>query len=129
MIEEKETSLTIDYEMTFKNFRDGQIVKGRVLQVTPKEVIVDIGYKSEGLIPIDEFSNAAELKVGDELDVYLEEMEDENGRCVLSRRKAEKSHGWEKAVASMREGEVTQGRVVRKVKGGLMLDIGVEAFL
>lgn len=120
---------TIDYDNTFQRIRQGEVVKGRILQISPKDVIVDIGYKSEGIIPVDEFPNLAELAVGSEIDVYLDEMEDENGRCVLSRRKAEKSHGWEKVVASLNEGDVVQSRVVRKVKGGLMLDIGVEAFL
>ena len=119
----------IDYNQTFHNMREGDVVKGNILSITPKEVVVDIHYKSEGVIPLEEFPNIAELKVGDEIEVYLEQRENEDGRCVLSRRKAERSHGWDKVVATLNENDVIRGRVVRKVKGGLMLDIGVEAFL
>ena len=121
--------MEIDYETSFQSIKEGEVVKGIILKITHKEIIVDIGYKSEGIISIEEFPNVAELKPGDPIDVYLEQNENEEGRCVLSRRKAERTHGWEKVVATFNEGDVIRGRVARKVKGGLMLDIGVEAFL
>lgn len=128
--EDEKTDLSaIDYDQTFRNIRQGGVVKGHVLRITPKDVMVDIGYKSEGLIAAEEFSNVPGLKVGDEVDVYLESIENEEGRCTLSRRKAEKSQGWDKVVAGMKEESQVQGKVVRKIKGGLILDIGVEAFL
>ncbi len=119
----------IDYEMTFRRIGQGHVVKGHIISVSPKEVVVDIGYKSEGIIPAHEFDQLAALKIGDEVEVLLEETEDKSGRIVLSKRKAEKSQGWDRIVEQYGEGDTVEGKVVRKVKGGLMLDIGVEAFL
>jgi len=128
--EETAAGLNIDYDTTFQNFKEGMVVKGNVLRVTENDVLVDIGYKSEGLIPIYEFKNDPGLKVGDEIDVYIEEVEGEAGVCVLSRRKAERSRGWETIISKHGEGDTVNARVTRKVKGGLMVDIGgVEAFL
>ncbi len=118
-----------DYELTFGKISRGNVVKGRILSVSPKEVIVDIGFKSEGVIPAHEFDQLSTLKSGDEIEVLLEETEDLHGRIVLSRRKAEKSQGWDRVVEQYGEGDVVEGRTTRKVKGGLMMDIGVEAFL
>ncbi len=129
MEEGRPGAFEIDYEMTFRKIGPGHVVKGRVLSVSPKEVVVDIGFKSEGIVPAHEFDNLASLKPGDEVEVLLEETEDEHGRIVVSRRKAEKSQGWDRIVEKYGEGDTVEGRVVRKVKGGLMLDIGVEAFL
>ncbi|MBF0253529.1 MAG: 30S ribosomal protein S1 [Candidatus Omnitrophica bacterium] len=124
------TGLQIDYDATFKNFKEGEVVKGHVLRITEASVLVDIGYKSEGQIPAYEFRGTEGLAVGDEVDVYIEEVEDEEGACRLSRRKAEKSRGWEQVVSQYGEGDIMKARVARKVKGGLMADLGgVEAFL
>jgi len=117
------------YEESLKDFKEGQVVKGTVIALTSKEVLIDVGYKSEGYIPLDEFLDAKELKVGDEVEVFLESKEDEEGRIVLSKRKAERSQGWDRVVARCHEGDIVEGRVTKKVKGGLMVDIGVEAFL
>src|SRR3989338_3692715 len=119
----------IDYEKTFFKMGVGHVVKGIVVSITHKEVIVDIGYKSEGAIPSHEFDSIETLKVGDEIEVLLEQPEDEKGRIVLSRRRAEKSQGWDRIVEQYGEGDTVEGKVTRKVKGGLMMDIGVEAFL
>ena len=119
----------VDYEGTFGKIGQGHVVKGRIVSVSPKEVVVDIGFKSEGIIPAHEFDALATLKPGDEIEVLLEETEDPNGRVLLSRRKAEKSQGWDRIVEKTGEGDTVEGKVVRKVKGGLMMDIGVEAFL
>ncbi|MBI2095291.1 MAG: 30S ribosomal protein S1 [Candidatus Omnitrophica bacterium] len=119
----------VDYEQTFHRVGQGHVVKGRVTAVNAKEVIVDIGFKSEGIIPAHEFDSLVSLKPGDEVEVLLEETENEHGRVVLSKRKAEKSQGWDRVVEQIEEGKTVEGKVTRKVKGGLMIDIGVEAFL
>src|SRR3989338_4326653 len=120
---------SIDYDQTFKRIGEGNVVKGFIISITQKEVVVDIGFKSEGVIPAHEFDSIQSLKVGDEIEVLLEETEDQQGRIVLSRRKAERSQGWDRVVEQYGEGDTVEGKVTRKVKGGLMLDIGVEAFL
>ncbi|MDB4349874.1 30S ribosomal protein S1 [Omnitrophica bacterium] len=127
--EEETMSMEDIYEKTFINVRQGQIVKGRIVDVRPKEVVIDIGYKSEGLIPIEEFGNAEAPQVGQNVEVYLERIEDEDGMVVLSKAKAEKMQGWERIVALNKEGDILKGKVARKVKGGFMVNVGVEAFL
>ncbi len=119
----------VDYDQTFHRIGQGHVVKGHIVSISPKEVIVDIGFKSEGIIPAYEFDALDTLKVGDIVEVLLEEMENEHGRILLSKRKAEKSQGWDRIVEQYGEGDTVEGKVTRKVKGGLMLDIGVEAFL
>jgi len=117
------------YQESIADIRTGQIVKGKILTVNPKDILVDIGYKSEGIIPLSEFSDPESLKVGDEIDVYLESKEDENGMVVLSRQKAERAVGWDMVISRYGEGDVVDGKVSKKVKGGFMVNIGVEAFL
>ena len=123
------TGTEIDYEQTFHRIGQGHVVKGRVVSISPKDVIVDIGFKSEGIIPAYELAALASLKDGDESEVLLEETKNEHGRIALSKKKAEKSQGWDRIVEQYGEGDTLEGKVTRKVKGGLMLDIGVEAFL
>lgn len=111
------------------DFREGSIVKGRILEVRPREVLVDIGYKSEGVIPLSEFDDVANLEVGDEVDVLLERLENEEGMVVLSKEKAAYRQNWNK-IASVFQGDgLIKGKVKSVVKGGLMVNIGVEAFL
>lgn len=132
MIKEKEegiSDLNAFYESTFRSFREGEILKGRVVEIRGKEVLVDIGYKSEGVIPIYEFEDSAALKVGDEVEVLLESKENEHGMLVLSREKAKKTSGWESIAYNCKEGDTIQGKLVRKIKGGYVVDIGIEAFL
>ncbi len=120
------------YEDTFRNLTEGQVVRGRILQITPDEVLVDVGYKSEGVIPIEEFRNSLRdtvLKPGDEIEVYLEKTEDSNGLVVLSKEKADKIKIWDDISRKYEAGEVIDGRVISKIKGGLTVDIGVRAFL
>jgi small subunit ribosomal protein S1 len=124
--------LLAQYEDSFKNLQEGQIIRGRVLTVTPSEVIVDIGYKSEGIIPISEFtdfSGNVMVKSGDAVDVLLERTEDQNGYVVLSKDKAEKMKVWDEVEKSYRSGSTVKGRVIDRIKGGLAVDIGVKAFL
>ena len=124
--------LLAQYENSFKNLQEGQIIRGRVLTVTPSEVIVDIGYKSEGIIPVTEFTDFAGnvlVKPGDAVDVLLERTEDQNGYVVLSKDKAEKMKVWDEVERSYRSGSTVRGRVIDRIKGGLAVDIGVKAFL
>jgi len=124
--------LLAQYENSFKNLQEGQIIRGRVLTVTPSEVIVDIGYKSEGIIPVSEFtdfSGTVLVKAGDAVDVLLERTEDQNGYVVLSKDKAEKMKVWDEVEKSYRSGSTVRGRVIDRIKGGLAVDIGVKAFL
>jgi small subunit ribosomal protein S1 len=124
--------LLAQYEDSFKNLQEGQIIRGRVLAVTPSEVIVDIGYKSEGIIPVTEFtdfSGNVTVKEGDHVDVLLERTEDQNGYVVLSKDKAEKMKVWDEVEKSYRLGTTVRGRVIDRIKGGLAVDIGVKAFL
>ena len=117
------------YGESIANFQEGQIVKGKIIALTAKEVVVDIGYKSEGAISLSEFSDPHAIKVGDEIDVYLESKENENGMVVLSKQKAERAVGWDMVISRHNEGDMIEGKVTRKVKGGFMVDVGVEAFL
>src|SRR5581483_4312769 len=110
-------------------FAPGEIVKGTVIEVRPKEVLVDIGYKSEGSIPGNEFEDIKTVKVGDEVDVLIEKLEDRDGMVVLSKEKAEFKKNWDKILSTANEGATVKGRVKAAVKGGLIVNIGVEAFL
>src|SRR5580692_12950696 len=110
-------------------FAPGQIVKGTVIEVRPKEVLVDIGYKSEGVIPANEFVDIKVVKVGDEVDVLIEKLEDKDGMVVLSKEKAEFKQNWDKILTICNEGGRIAGKVKSVVKGGLIVHIGVEAFL
>jgi len=107
----------------------GEIVKGTVIEVRPKEVLVDIGYKSEGVIPTNEFQDPAAVKVGDEIDVLIEKLENKEGTVVLSHEKAEFKKNWERILTICNEGGRVIGKVKSVVKGGLVVNVGVEAFL
>src|SRR5258705_544979 len=110
-------------------FAAGSIVKGIIIEVRPKEALVDIGYKSEGVISGGEFEDLKTVKVGDEIDVLIEKLEDKEGMVVLSKEKAEFKKNWEKILQICNEGGTVAGKVKAVVKGGLLLNIGVEAFL
>jgi small subunit ribosomal protein S1 len=122
------------YEASLREqeLREGEIVKGEVIQVLPDHVVVDIGYKSEGTIPIGEFGirdGKPDVKVGDKIDVYLESCEDDEGLIVLSKEKADKLRVWDEISAACEKDELVEGTIVARVKGGLSVDIGVKAFL
>src|SRR5437870_11463086 len=110
-------------------FAAGSIVKGTIIEVRPKEVLVDIGYKSEGVISGSEFEDIKAVKVGDEIDVLIEKLEDKEGMVVLSKEKAEFKKNWDKILTICNEGGTIAGKVKAVVKGGLLVNIGVEAFL
>lgn len=117
------------YTESIKSFEVGSILKGRVLAITPTEIIVDGGYKSEGAVPAEEFEDLSEVKVGDEIEVLLEAVEADSGLIRLSKRKADRIRGWERIVTQYKEGDVVKGRVMRKIKGGLLVDLGIPVFL
>lgn len=130
----KETEMTHDdfasmYNETLKSFREGDILKGRIVEIRPKEILVDIGYKAEGVIPIYEFEDPASLKLGDEIEVLIEAKEDEHGMLKLSKDKAQRTQGWDSIANNSKEGDTIQGKVTRKIKGGYIVDIGIDAFL
>jgi len=110
-------------------FAAGNIVKGSIIEVRPKEVLVDIGYKSEGVISANEFEDIKAMKVGDEIDVLIEKLEDKEGMVVLSKEKAEFKKNWDRILTICNEGGTIAGKVKAIVKGGLLVNIGVEAFL
>jgi len=118
------------YENTINSFVEGELVVGTILAISDKEVTVDIGFKSEGTIPIEEFSKPDQLKVGDDIEVFLESIEDVDGQLVLSRKKVDFIHSWEKIVSSYENGDILEGRCVRRIKGGIVVDLdGIDAFL
>jgi len=112
----------------FREFREGSIVKGTILEIRPQVVLVDIGYKSEGAIPSNEFEDE-EIEIGDEIEVLLERLENDEGMVVLSKEKAAHKQNWEKIVKVFQDGGLVRGKVKAVVKGGLTVNVGVEAFL
>jgi small subunit ribosomal protein S1 len=119
------------YEETFQNFEEGTITQGHVVAIQKDRVIVDIGYKSEGMIPMNQFlpDELPTLAVGDAFQVYIEQREDSEGNLVLSKEKADKMKIWEELEVSHNEEKEVQGKVMSRIKGGMMVDIGVKAFL
>ena len=120
------------YDLSFKNISEGAVVKGTILKVSGSNVVVDVGFKSEGLIPLGEFrdeeGNIA-VEVGDQMDVLLERTEDRNGYVVVSRQKAERMKVWEALEQAYHEQSIISGTVIERIKGGLAVDVGVRAFL
>jgi small subunit ribosomal protein S1 len=118
------------YEDTLSEFVEGQLLIGKVLAISNKEVAVDIGFKSEGVIPIEEFVNPDELQIGDDIEVFLDNVEDQDGQLVLSKKKADFMRVWEKVLDAYQRGEILRGRCVRRIKGGIVVDLmGIDAFL
>ncbi|HSL83383.1 MAG TPA: 30S ribosomal protein S1, partial [Thermoanaerobaculia bacterium] len=120
------------YDESMRNLTEGDIVTGRVIGLTENEVIVDVGYKSEGLVPKEEFtdhSGQLTVAVGDEVDVLLEKTEDVEGHVLLSRQKAERMRRWNEIEKAYKNDAIIKGRVVDRIKGGLTVDIGLRAFL
>src|SRR5215831_14106116 len=118
------------YEESMRSIGEGEIVRGTVLAVDDKEVLVDVGFKSEGVISLSEFPDASSIKVGDILEVFLEKMENQDGLVVLSKQRADFVRVWDRVKEAHDSGKVAEGRLVRKIKGGVVVDLyGVEAFL
>ncbi|NIA21439.1 MAG: 30S ribosomal protein S1 [Anaerolineaceae bacterium] len=117
------------YEASIKNFEVGGILPGKVINVFGDSVVIDIGYKSEGTVGRDEFDDPSGFEIGTAVEVLLEAVDSESGQIVLSKRKADRIRGWERIISEHTEGDVVEGRVMRKIKGGLLVDIGVPVFL
>src|SRR2546422_62012 len=127
---EARAEMFVQYEESLRSIGEGEIVRGTVLAIDDKEVLVDVGFKSEGVIALAEFSDPGSIKVGDVLDVFLEKMENQDGLVVLSKQRADFVRVWDRVKEAHDNGEVVEGRLVRKIKGGVVVDLyGVEAFL
>ncbi len=127
--QERESMLKL-YEETLADFVSGVVVTGKVLAINDKEVAVDIGFKSEGTIAVEEFADPREINVGDNIQVFIDNIEDSDGMLILSKKKADFMRVWEMVNRSYDKGEIIQGRCVRRIKGGIVVDLsGVDAFL
>ena len=127
--EDMESELSSLYEASVRDFDTGTILAGRVIQIVGDDVVVDVGYKSEGVVSLKEFPASDAIAVDDEIEVLLEAVEDDSGLIVLSKRKADRIRGWERVISEHKEDDSVTGRVMRKIKGGLLVDIGVPVFL
>lgn len=118
------------YAGTLGKIREGEIVTGRIVAISNTEVSIDIGFKSEGVVPRSEFTNPGDLSIGAEVEVFIERIEDQDGRLLLSRKRADFMRIWERIIRAYETGEVLQGRCLRRIKGGLVVDLlGIDAFL
>ncbi|MCB0315643.1 MAG: S1 RNA-binding domain-containing protein, partial [Calditrichaeota bacterium] len=118
------------YEQSFEKFKEDDIVKGTIAEIGATHVIVDLGFKSEGIIPIEEFIDLKKFKVGDDVELFLESPEDAEGNIQVSRRKVYFLRTWDRLMSVHENGEVIQGRITRRIKGGFVVDLeGVDAFL
>ena len=127
---EERAEMEARYEETMKIFRYNELVTGKVVAISESDVAVDIGFKSEGNIPVEEFDNLDDIKVGDEIEVLIDRIEDEAGTLVLSKRKAEFTRIWEKINILYQTGEMVEAQIIKRIKGGMVVDLyGVESFL
>jgi small subunit ribosomal protein S1 len=118
------------YEASFSNIEDNQIIKGKVVAITPKDVVLNIGFKSDGSVPLSEVKYMPDLKIGDEIEVLVESKEDASGQLVISHKKALAESSWDKIVAIHESGEIIKGYVKDRTRGGMVVEImGLEAFL
>ena len=128
--EEEFLTLAKLYSESFKDVKEGELIKGKIVRVQGDHVILDVGFKSEGSIPKNEFYEGEEIKVGQEVEVVLESVEDPEGNLVLSKQRADFLRIWEKVVKAHETGEIIQGRILKRIKGGMVVDLmGMEAFL
>ncbi|RPH94786.1 30S ribosomal protein S1 [candidate division KSB1 bacterium] len=122
--------LTALYEKMIMEFREGEIVKGKIIAIGDKDISVDIGFKSEGTVAMEEFAHPEEIKVGDDIEVYLDRVEDAEGQLLLSKKKADFLKIWERIGETFRTEEIVRGRIMRRIKGGFVVDLlSVDAFL
>ena len=118
------------YEKTFNVIKENEIVKGKVVAISGNDVLIDIGFKSDGRVSIDEFPDPENIKIGDEVEIYVEKIEDKEGQLVLSRKRADVIRNWERIIHAKQNDEVIQGKCVRRIKGGFVCDLGgINAFL
>jgi small subunit ribosomal protein S1 len=127
---EARAELLAQYEDSLRSLGEGEIVRGTVLSVDEKDVLVDVGFKSEGIIALSEFPDPSSIKVGDTIEVFLEKMENQDGLVVLSKQRADFVRVWDRVKDAYDQAQVVEGKLVRKIKGGVVVDLyGVEAFL
>jgi small subunit ribosomal protein S1 len=118
------------YQGTLSSITEKEVVTGRIIGLDHKYVIVDIGFKSEGIVPLNEFRNASDVKIGDEIEVFLDRVEDREGQLVLSRRKADSLRAWQNIDEAHRNSKIIEGFIKRRIKGGMVVDVyGIDAFL
>lgn len=118
------------YEKTFNVIKEGEIVKGKVVAISGNDVLIDIGFKSDGRVLIDEFPDSENIKIGDEVEVYVEKIEDKEGQLVLSRKRADIIRNWEKITEAKEKDSIIKGKITRRIKGGFVVDLGgISAFL
>jgi len=128
--EEEIENLVKLYDDSFKTIKEGEIIKGKIVSVNNDNVVIDVGFKSDGTIPLSEFSSTEEIKVGSEVDIVIESVEDEEGNLVLSKKRADFLKIWEKIIQAYENEEVLKGKILRRIKGGMVVDLmGIEAFL
>ena len=129
MSEESKNSFAEMYSLNFKEIKEGEIIKGRIVSIGTKDVLVDVGFKSEGLIPIEQLS-PEELQIGKEIDVLVESLEDDAGMIILSKEKAAMMFGWNTVLKASQDNSLIEGRIKKKVNGGFLVDVlGIEGFL
>ena len=116
-------------DKTVQNFEPGAILKGKIANYLGNDVIIEVGLKSEGVIDQSEFDDPSEIHIGDSIEVLLEAVESDSGLIILSKRKADRIRGWERVIANYNEGDTIAGKVARRIKGGLLVDVGVPVFL
>ena len=118
------------YSDSFRDVKEGELIKGKVVRIQGDNVIIDVGFKSEGTISKNEFAEGSELKIGQEIEVVLESVEDQEGNLVLSKQRADFLRIWEKVIRAHDTGEIIQGKIIKRIKGGMVVDLlGMEAFL
>jgi small subunit ribosomal protein S1 len=118
------------YEKTFNTIKENEVVKGRIVAINDDDVLIDIGFKSDGRVAKNEFSGSEDLKVGNEVEIFLEKIEDKEGQLVLSKKKADSLKKWDEVVRANTEGNIIKGRCIRRIKGGFVVDLGgLTAFL
>lgn len=122
-------SIDKNIETSVGEFKTDSILKGKIIGISGNEVVVDVGLKSEGYVPLTEWDDQTEIDPGDEIEVLLEALETDSGGLLLSKRKADRIRGWERLLTECKEGDKVEGKVMRKIKGGLLVDIGVPVFL
>jgi small subunit ribosomal protein S1 len=118
------------YTDSFHDVKEGELIKGTIVGVQDDYVIVDVGFKSEGTIPIIEFPEDSELKIGDKIEVVLESLEDNYGNLILSKQRADFLKIWSRVMSAHETGEIIEGKIIKRIKGGMVVDLfGMEAFL
>ena len=118
------------YQESLEGIEEGKVVKGKILKITDKEVFVDVNFKSEGVLPRSEFKDVDSFKIGDEIEVFLEQVEDSEGQLILSKSRADFLRVWDRIFEAYEAQEVVEGSILRRIKGGVVVDLfGVDAFL